>query len=145
MLTNISTLILMLIIRDKRDLLSGIIVCFFFSITLIQLYDSKFEIDLNVWYFTNTFIDLSITTTLILCYHKMRNKLIIFYTSLVVGVYVIPDIIQFYGFTLNYYDQITALTCLIEIIIVGRQYGIRLVSGYNGCIKRWWSHLTNSD
>lgn len=133
----------MLIIRDKRDLLSSIIVCFFFSITLIQLYDSQFEIDLNVWYFTNTFIDLCITTALILCYHKTRNKLIIFYTSLVVSVYVIPDIIQFYGFTLDYYDQITALTCLIEIIIVGRGYAKRLFSGYNGCIKRWRSSGSN--
>lgn len=142
MLTNILVTSLILLIADRRDKLSIVIIAYYLACIAIQFASELIYISDSEWFFINSIINLSIITALLMCYHQEKSKTIIFYTSLVVSVYVIPDIVQFYGFKLDGYDQITTLACLIEISIVGRRYVKRAFSGYNGRIKRWWSNYT---
>ena len=145
MLTNILVTSLILLIADRKDKLSIIIISYYLMCIAIQFASEFIYIGDSEWFFINSVINLSIITALLMCYHQEKSKTIIFYTSLVVSVYVIPDIVQFYGFKLDGYDQITTLACLIEISIVGRRYVKRAFSGYNGRIKRWWSNYTGGN
>ena len=145
MLTNILVTSLILLIADRKDKLSTVIISYYLVCIAIQLASELIYISDSEWFFINSVINLSIITALLMCYHQEKSKTIIFYTSLVVSVYVIPDIVQFYGFKLDGYDQITTLACLIEISIVGRRYVKRAFSGYNGRIKRWWSNYTGGN
>lgn len=142
---NILALAAILLIADKKDKLSIIIISYYLMCIAIQFASELIYISDSEWVFINSFINLSIITALLMCYYQEKSKIIIFYTSLVVSVYVIPDMVQFYGFKLDGYDQITTLACLIEISIVGRRYVKRAFSGYNGRIKRWWSNYTGGN
>ena len=145
MLTNILVTSLILLMADRKDKLSIVIIAYYLLCIAIQFTSEFTYINDSEWFFINSVINLGVTTALLTCYHQEKSKIIIFYTSLVVSVYVIPDIVQFYGFKLDGYDQITTLACLIEISIVGRRYVKRAFSGYNGRIKRWWSNYTGGN
>lgn len=132
MIINILVLGLMIVLMDKRDLLSLVIVFSYISFIILQLLDLIIGITDREWFFASTSINLAVISMLIMCYDKCRSIIILIYTSLVIGFYVIPDIIQFYGFTLSGYVRVTALTCLIEIMIVGRGYVKR---AYNYCCR----------
>lgn len=128
MIINISTLFLMFLVMDSKDKLSLIITGYYLACIAIQITGYIILIDDMSWFFINSVINLTVITACMMCYHESR--IIRYYMAMVIAVYVIPDIYQFYVFKLDWYEHVTTLACIIEIVMVGRGYVKGLFIGY---------------
>lgn len=133
---NAIILLLLIVIMDRSDAVSKVIVAFYIACLSAFGLSMAAYIPDGWWFLICVFIDLSIISTCILCYDKEKDILLIIYMLVVLVVYLIPDIYQYYIKEIDNYATITLAASIIDILIVGRSHVIkRRFCGYNGCNK----------
>lgn len=135
-MVNLLILLLLIAVMDRDDTVSKVVVAFYIACLSALALSTVVYIPDSWWFLICVFIDLSIISACILCYDKEKDILLIIYMLVVLVVYLIPDIYQYYIGEIGNYATMTLAASVIDILIVGRSHVIkRRFCGYNGCNK----------